>query len=154
RAATGQAPFKGEQFAELADKILHHPPRPAGEVAAVPAALSELIASCLQRWPEHRCPSVVELLAGLDRVKHVCRLDCGALLAAVTADASSAGHGRPAPLRDRTRESIGGSLPRYQGAGGRAASVRTRASRSQLGWYAVIAGAAVALGAAGYLVRG
>src|SRR5688572_4897084 len=28
RAATGYAPFKGEEFVELADKILHHVPQP------------------------------------------------------------------------------------------------------------------------------
>lgn len=87
RAATGQAPFKGEEFAELVDEILHHVPQPASESVALPAALSVLIASCVQRRPEDRYPSVTELLAALERVKWECKLDKEAILAAVIADA-------------------------------------------------------------------
>jgi len=156
RAATGHAPFQGEQFAELADRILHHPARPASELAAVPAALSALLASCLQRRIEDRCPSIGELVAGLERVKHECRLDDDAILAAVTADPAASRESLPAQLRDPTRDSIGGSLPRYQGAGGR--ELRPSAGpprrRSRLGWYVtlgVVAG--VAIGAVAVLGR-
>src|SRR4051812_31013915 len=60
RAATGQPPFKGETFAELADKVLHHPPRPPGEIVPLPAALASLIEACLERDVDRRCPSVTE----------------------------------------------------------------------------------------------
>jgi len=156
RAATGQAPFKGEEFAELADKILHQVPRPAGEIAAVPAALSALIASCLQRRPEDRCPSVAELLAGLERAKWECKLDDEAILAAVTADAGATRAMEVPPQFDPTRESLAGSLPRYQGAPGVLALAPSAGPppRSKLAWYATLATAVGVLGAAGFIVRG
>lgn len=116
RAATGQAPFKGEEFAELADKILHHPPPPAGQLVPLPASLSALIASCLERRIDARCQSIVELLAGLDRVKQELRLDDDAILAAVKAESGAVVVGLPGPPREPTRESLAGSMPRYQGA--------------------------------------
>jgi serine/threonine-protein kinase len=156
RAATGQAPFQGEEFAELADKILHHVPPPAGELVALPAALSTLVASCLERRIEDRCPSVEQLIAGLERVKQACKLDDDAILAAVIADSGAFGEALPAALRDPTRKSLAGSLPRYQGADHR--ELRPSAGRppprSKLGWYAVIGAAVAALGTAGYVVLG
>ncbi|HWU89252.1 MAG TPA: serine/threonine-protein kinase, partial [Kofleriaceae bacterium] len=116
RAATGQAPFKGEEFAELADKILHHPPQPAGELVPLPAALSRLIGSCLERGIEARCQSVAELIAGLEQVKQELRLDDDAILTAVKAEVGAVVVGLPGPPREPTRESLAGSLPRYQGA--------------------------------------
>jgi HEAT repeat protein len=158
RAATGQAPFKGEEFAELADKILHHVPQPAGELVALPAALSALIASCLERRAEDRCPSVGELLAGLERVKQACKLDDDAILAAVMADAGAIGEALPAAQRDPTRKSLAGSLPRYQGAGTQQRALRPSAGprppRSRLGWYVAIGVAVAGLGGAGYMVLG
>jgi serine/threonine-protein kinase len=155
RAATGYAPFQGEQFAELADKILHHPPQPAGELVAVPPALSMLIASCLQRRIEDRCRSVGELIAGLERVKRERKLDDDAILAAVTADPGASRESLPAQLRDPTRDSIAGSLPRYQGAGER--ELRPSAGppprRARLGPYLAL-GAVGVCAAAGLAVLG
>jgi serine/threonine-protein kinase len=170
RAVTGQAPFKGEQFAELADKILHHPPQPASELVAMPAALAALIASCLERRIEARCPSLVELLRGLDAAKRELGLDDDAVLTAVSADAGAiTGVALPGP-GERTRDSLAGSLPRYQGAAGRAiqpggavdraahpaahpaAHRAAPPARSRARWLALVALviAVVAIGAAGY----
>ena len=154
RAATGQAPFKGEEFAELADKILHHVPQPAGELVALPAALSTLVASCLERRIEDRCPSVEQLIAGLERVKQACKLDDDAILAAVIADSGAFGEALPAALRDPTRKSLAGSLPRYQGAGELRPSTGRRPPRSRVGRYAAIGAAVAALGTAGFVVLG
>ena len=157
RAATGQAPFKGEEFVQLADKILHHVPRPAGELLPLPASLSALIASCLERDREQRCPSIDAVLAGLARTKQELGLDDDQLLAVVKADAGAATVGLPSPPpREPTRESLAGSLPRYQGAAGIDLAAKTTADaaapahpkpRSKLGLYmaaGAIAGGLVA----------
>jgi tRNA A-37 threonylcarbamoyl transferase component Bud32/HEAT repeat protein len=158
RAATGQAPFKGEEFAELADKILHHVPPPAGELVAMPASLSTLIASCLERRVEDRCPSVAELLAGFERVKRECKLDDDAILATVMADAGAIGEAVPAALRDRTRGSLAGSVPRFQGAGvdprGRRPGAGPATARSGVGRFVAIGAIVAGLGGAAYLVLG
>jgi len=158
RAAAGQAPFKGEEFAELADQILNHVPQPASELAALPAALAKLIASCLERRAEDRCASVGDLIAGLDRVKQECQLDDDAILAAVMADADAVGERSPAALRDPTRKSLAGSLPRYQGAGTDYRQPRPSAGalprRSRLGWHMAIGAAVAALGTASYVILG
>jgi eukaryotic-like serine/threonine-protein kinase len=156
RAVTGRAPFTGEQFAELTYKILHHVPQPVHELAAVPAALSSVIASCLDRRIEARCSSVGALIAGLERVKQEAGLDDGMILAAIGADASAIGESVPAPTGDPTRGSLAGSRPRYQGAGTDQrvlqpiAGAPPRASRR--GWYAVVVALVGALGAVGYAV--
>ncbi|TMQ18040.1 MAG: hypothetical protein E6J90_21140 [Deltaproteobacteria bacterium] len=156
RAATGQAPFKGEEFAELADKILHHTPRPADEIAPLPPALSQLITRCLERNIAERCPSIAEVIAGLERTKQACQLDDDAIRAAVIADSGAAGDIAAAAPRDRTRDSIGGSVPRYQGAADRRApwpDAGAARPRSRLGAYVAIAAIACALGGVAYAVR-
>ena len=158
RAATGHAPFKGEEFAELADKILHHVPQPAGELVPLPAALSQLIASCLERRIEARCPSITELIAGLERVKQELRLDDDAILAAVKSDAGALVVGLPGPPREPTRESLAGSMPRYQGApdAGAGHSPRpdagTTRRRSKLGLYVTLGAVAGGLGSAAFVI--
>jgi serine/threonine protein kinase/HEAT repeat protein len=157
RAATGQAPFQGEEFAQLAGQILHHVPRPAGEIAPLPAALSTLITSCLERRVEERCPSIGALIDGLDRVKRECRLDDGAILDAVTADARARSDGSPTWQRDPnvTRNLLDGSLPQYQGVAEKLdprPAAGSSPPRSRLRWYVAIGSAAGALGAAGYLL--
>ncbi|HEX4418761.1 MAG TPA: protein kinase [Kofleriaceae bacterium] len=151
RAATGQAPFQGEEFAELADKILHQVPRPAGELVAMPAALSSLITSCLERSAEARCPSIAALIEGFERVKRELKLDDDAILAAVMADAGALGERAPLTNHPATRESLAGSMPRYQG--GRTpghAGAAPAPRRSRLGLYAAAAGAIVLLGGGAY----
>jgi HEAT repeat protein/tRNA A-37 threonylcarbamoyl transferase component Bud32 len=125
RATTGCAPFRGEQLGDVADRILHQSLRPPGDVATLPAPLSELIASCLERRVEARCPSISELIVGLDRVKRACGLDDGAILSAVGA---SPAVGEPRPLAHRQHAVV----PR---------------PRSRRGSYALAGAAGLALGA-------
>ncbi|HEX4423048.1 MAG TPA: serine/threonine-protein kinase, partial [Kofleriaceae bacterium] len=153
RAATGQAPFKGEKLAEIADKIRNHAPQPADEIVALPAALCRLITRCLERRVEARCPSVAELIAGLEQVKQEWRLDDDAILAAVTADAGTIIRSAPELRREPTRDILAGSVPRDQGASARV-GLRPGAGWSRLGRYATIAAAAFALGSAAYLMLG
>ncbi len=99
-------------------------------------SLARLIASCLERRLEARCASVAELIAGLDSVKQEYGLDDGAILAVAAADAARARSSVAAPSpHDLTRESMAGSMPRYQGAGpmaARCAEPRVRAA--DRGW--------------------
>ena len=155
RAATGEPPFKGEEFGELADKILHHVPRPAGELVAMPQAMSALITSCLERRIEVRCQSIGELIAGLERVKHECRLDDDAILAAVVEDAGVIGAQVPAGPGSRTRGSLANSSPKYQDNRPELRpSARPGRPRSRLGWYAAIAALIGGLGAAVLVMQG
>ncbi len=159
RAATGQAPFKEERFAALADQILHHAPPPAGEIAALPAALTTLIAHCLERRIEDRCQSAEQLIAGLERVKRECKLDDDAIAMALRDDTGVSAEARPAVRQDRTRDSVAGSLPRYQGAGSQQRAPRAQDGRSprrsRLGTYVVVAAVTGALAAASLvIVRG
>src|SRR5512140_2309395 len=156
RAATGQAPFKGEEFPQLADKILHHVPPPAGDLVALPASLTKLITSCLERSIERRCQSVAELIAGLERVKQECKLDDDAILAAVTADSGAIRESLPPRPREPTRDSLAGSVPKYQGAGAPQRVARPSADRpprSRLGMYMLIAAVAGGLASAAYVVQ-
>ncbi len=155
RAATGHSPFPGEEFAQIADKVLHHTPPPAHEVAPVPGALSALIASCLQRRIEDRCPSVAAVIAGLERVKQELRLDDDALLAAVRAELGAPAAIAPMTARDPTREVLAGSSPLYQGVPQAALpphAAAPRPRRSRLGLYLTLGAIAGGLGGAGYLV--
>jgi len=158
RAATGQAPFKGEGFAELAGKILHESPKPANDIVTLPAALAKLIASCLERKVEDRCQSISELIAGLERVKQESKLDDDAILAAVKADSGAISESLPLLESTPTRGSLAGSLPAYQGAvvGQRATRPSTELPppQSRLGLYLIVGAAVVALGVAGYVVFG
>jgi serine/threonine protein kinase/HEAT repeat protein len=155
RAATGQAPFKGEEFPELANKILHYPPQPAGELVAIPEALGALIARCLEREPEARCPSIRALIDGLEQVKQACQFDEDAILAAVTADAGTLGGGVHGPRREPTRDSLAGSLPRYQGADPHELrpSAGAPRPRSRLGLYIAMGALGGALGSAAYVMH-
>ncbi|MCW5806729.1 MAG: serine/threonine protein kinase, partial [Deltaproteobacteria bacterium] len=116
RAATGASPFKGEGFAELATKILQESPVPARErVAGTPAALDALIARCLERDLDRRCPSVDAMLAGLDEVARELGLDDDAIRSAVSEDAGAVAEPLPALTSEPTRGSLVESRPLYQG---------------------------------------
>ncbi|HRC56729.1 MAG TPA: serine/threonine-protein kinase, partial [Kofleriaceae bacterium] len=118
RAATGEAPFKGEEFAELAGKILYQVPRPAGELVIMPRALSQLIMSCLERSVDARCPSIQAALAGLDQVLQEAGLTEDALMAEIYADAGAISEA-PLPARaNPTHGSLAESRPENQGARG------------------------------------
>jgi eukaryotic-like serine/threonine-protein kinase len=159
RAATGEAPYKGEEFADLAGKILHTVPRPAGELVQMPAALSALIMSCLERGVEYRCPSIVELIAGLERAKREAGLDDDSILNAVFADAGAMFESRPGSRSSATSPNAPGSLSWWKQLIGtnQPAPLPTLAApaprRSRLGLYLAIGGAAAAaLGGAAYAV--
>jgi HEAT repeat protein/tRNA A-37 threonylcarbamoyl transferase component Bud32 len=171
RAISGQAPFKGEEFADLASKILYSEPQPVGELLQLPASLAKLISSCLERRLEGRCQSIGELLAGLERVKTECRLDDEAILYAAAADIeANAGMVVGADGRPMTRGSLAGSMPRFQGAGsyvaparagggaGAAAGAGARsgagAAKSKLPLVLGLGGALAAAAVAGYLALG
>jgi serine/threonine-protein kinase len=116
RAAAGVAPFRGEGFAALADKILHHTPPPASEhVPAIGNSLDVLIARCLERDRDARCPSVADILKGLDQVKRDCGLDDEAIARAVDLDRGVASEAVPAGAPAPTRGSLVESRPVYQG---------------------------------------
>ncbi len=154
RAATGEAPFRADDFAALADRILHGEPRPASELLPLAPSLARLISSCLERRLEARCPSVAELVAGLESVKVEYGLDDGAILAAAAADTRALDRElreSPAVPHDLTRESMAGSIPRYQGAAQVAGATSAGARRgSWLGWYVMFGAAVVGLGGGFY----
>jgi serine/threonine protein kinase/HEAT repeat protein len=155
RATTGQMPFKGDAFPQLADQIVHHTPVPAGKLAALPAAMSALIASCLERELGDRCGSVSELLDGFERVKRECKLDDDAILAAVTAESTAVDIGALMGRRARTRDSFAPSVPEFQGVDQRGAPTEPAPPplpppRSRLGRYIAIGAIAGALGGAVY----
>ncbi len=110
RAATGQAPFRGEGFAQLAATIsLDTPPTPRSLVPEIPDGLDQLIQRCLVHELDGRVQSMAELLAGLDRVQATARLTEEAILAAInTAPA-------PSSLPPTADRSVAGSLPEFQG---------------------------------------
>ena len=67
RLLAGRTPFHADSVAELADAIATADPAPLrGLRADVPPALERVIATCLQKDPEHRFPSVSELAVALD----------------------------------------------------------------------------------------
>jgi eukaryotic-like serine/threonine-protein kinase len=116
RAATGQAPFKGEGFAELAGKILQESPKSPREIVSeIPAELEKLIMSCLERNISDRCQTIADAIAGLERVKKAAKLDDEAILTAVREEAGAADDDAPQTIAERTRKSIAGSIPEYQG---------------------------------------
>jgi HEAT repeat protein/tRNA A-37 threonylcarbamoyl transferase component Bud32 len=171
RAATGHAPFKGEEFGELADKIFNHAPIPASQLVPMPPALARLIASCLERRVEARCQSVSEFLAGLELVKLECGLDDDKILAAVRADFGAGVMGFPGPAREPTHGELGESMPQFQVGSDTAADAVARLGmqqpgaapaqgaagaprRSRLGLYMTLGALVGALGSAGLVLFG
>lgn len=152
RAATGEAPFSGEEFAELAPKILYQPPRPPGELVAMPQSLSRLIMSCLEREATARCPSIDALLGGLREVMREARLDDEGLLAAVLADSGAMSEAAPARVHP-TSEAVAGSLEQFQAGiplpGHRGHQGASAAAPKGRRWLPALGLAIVALGAGG-----
>jgi HEAT repeat protein len=147
RAATGVAPFRGDGFAQLADKILHDTPaKPSEHVAAIPPALDALIASCLERRVDDRCPSMTELVARLDRVARDCGLDDAAIAQGIAGDRDD-GTLPPVPASPPTRGSLVESRPVYQG-------VASTSRRSRAPIAIAAGGGAIALAVAGYFAFG
>ena len=68
---TGRAPFSGATPLEVVHAHLLLRPEPPSAVAAVPAALSQIIERLLEKEPKRRYQSAVGLLADLRRVNGV-----------------------------------------------------------------------------------
>lgn len=161
RAATGQAPFKGEGFAQLAATILQDTPKSPRElVPELPAELDRLIMSCLDRNVSDRCQSINDLIAGLERVKRACKLDDDAILAAVKQDAGAMSEALPSD-DERTRGSLAGSLPQFQGVIGKAKPkpadpqpAEPAPAKSRAALFAVAGVVVVGLGIGAYVVFG
>ncbi|MBA2544160.1 MAG: protein kinase [Deltaproteobacteria bacterium] len=169
RAATGHAPFKGEGFGELAGKILQESPKSSRElVSTIPVELDKLIKSCLERNLSDRCQSIAELIEGLERVKVATKLDDAAILAAVWEDAGAGAEDAPETIAERTRKSMAGSMPQYQGVDqkvidqARAGKLPVRAKtplpfaepKSKTGLFVVAGLAVVGLGVGAYFAFG
>ncbi len=66
---TGISPFRAESPRDTLVKVLHHHPAPVGDlVPQVPAELSELIGRLLEKEPERRPESAVEVVDVLGRL--------------------------------------------------------------------------------------
>lgn len=167
RAVSGQAPFKGEEFADLASKILYSEPQPVGELLQLPAPLAKLIMSCLERRLEARCQSLAELISALEKVKQECRLDEETILYAAAADIEAhVGVAVGADGRPMTRESMAGSLPKFHGvpsryvpparagAGAAVLGARPAASSSKRSVLLGVGGGLAVLAVAGFLLLG
>lgn len=155
RAATGETPFAGEEFAELAPKILYQPPRPPGELVIMPQALSRLIMNCLEREASARCPSVEALLGGLREVMREANLDDDGLLAAVLADSGAMSEAAPARVHP-TSDAVAGSLEQFQGGRplpGRQGQAPQRpasaSASSRRRWWPALGALVLAVGAGG-----
>ncbi len=137
RAATGVAPFHGENFGALAAAIVGQEPRPIREVAPaanLPASLERLIHKALRKAADDRHQTVAEVLGALDIVRAEAGLAGDALAAAIAAIAG-------APVEDvlplsgstpATRASLGESMPVFQGVPS-AVAVQSAAPRSRRG---------------------
>jgi TolB-like protein len=67
--ATGRAPFEGNTLAAVLDQLLHQrPPSPQKLNPAVPSFLAALIERCLEKEPDRRYGSAIELLQDLKQV--------------------------------------------------------------------------------------
>jgi serine/threonine protein kinase/Tfp pilus assembly protein PilF len=67
--ATGRPPFEGNTLAAVLDQLLHQrPPSPQKLNPAVPSFLAALIERCLEKEPERRYGSAIELLQDLKQV--------------------------------------------------------------------------------------
>ena len=150
RAATGQAPFRGEGFGELAAAILGTEPRPIREVAPaanLPASLERVIQRAMRKKVEDRYQSAAEMLLDLENVRREAGLEAGALGAAVAgiAGVPVADMATRVPVAG-TRPSLGESLPVFQGVPEKLvtpADAAAPATRSRTGLY-VAGGVAVA----------
>ena len=74
--ATGQRPFAGSNFAEIADKIVHAQPPAIGRLNYdVPAEFERITLKCLQKQPDRRYQSARELMVDLKTLQR--ELDAG-----------------------------------------------------------------------------
>lgn len=68
--ATGQLPFPGENYAEVAGKVLYEFPKPPSRIRpGLPPVFDEIVLRCLSKPPEKRFTSVAEFVAALEPLK-------------------------------------------------------------------------------------
>jgi serine/threonine protein kinase/Flp pilus assembly protein TadD len=68
--ATGQQPFRGESFATQIASMLRDRPRPLTELRPeLPPRVEKILGRCLEKNPERRYPSAVELHTDLEQVR-------------------------------------------------------------------------------------
>ena len=119
RAATGVAPFRGDNFGELAAAILGKEPPPIREVtpgAHLPASLERLVQKAMRKNVADRYQSVAELLLDLETVRREAGLGDDALELAVAELAGTPVEDLPTRVPSQgTRASLAASLPVYQG---------------------------------------
>lgn len=66
---TGQLPFPGDSYAQIAGSVLHEKPiSPSGRRPSVPVRVNDIILRCLEKKPEDRFSSVRELTGALEAV--------------------------------------------------------------------------------------
>jgi Tol biopolymer transport system component len=93
--ATGERPFGGDTFADVASSILRDTPRSVTELRSdLPRDVARLVKHCLEKEPKRRFQTVLDLRNELEELKH--EADSGALLSAEQAL-------RAAPPRRRPR---------------------------------------------------
>ena len=69
--ATGKMPFEGESAGVIYAEILHHQPPAASSLnSAIPPALDDIIADCLQKDRDRRYQLASEVRADLKQLKH------------------------------------------------------------------------------------
>ncbi len=68
--ATGKRPFRGDNSFSIIDSILKKPPTPANEVRSkVPQALERVLERCLEKDPDDRYQSTLDLVHDLEEVR-------------------------------------------------------------------------------------
>jgi tetratricopeptide (TPR) repeat protein len=91
--ATGESPFSGESRLSLVSSILKDVPRPLSEARPqLGERVSSIVTRCLEKNPDDRYPSAVELLADLEGYRR--ELETSELLSGTHSDLSS----RTAPV--------------------------------------------------------
>jgi Tol biopolymer transport system component len=82
--ATGTRAFAGRSSAEVVAALLQSPPKPPTQiVGSIPPALERLIMRCLQREPEQRYQSMIDVKNDLQGIDQACRTSGAARQTAV-----------------------------------------------------------------------
>jgi len=66
---TGNPPLFGPSVLETFNKVMNEKPQPVSSVVEIPQELDDLILQCLEKRPEDRPASVLELRTALKAVK-------------------------------------------------------------------------------------
>ena len=120
--ATGKMPFEGESTGVICAEILHHQPPAASSLnSAIPPALDDIIADCLQKDRDRRYQLASEVRADLKQLKHEMILQ-----GAITTDGEETGI-----LSSSAGMSEPPSRPGSRGRRRSSAAAQSRASKPQ-----------------------